>query len=58
MKDLIGEKSVCYFCYKKRRRADREMIRMLKRVFKVVEIEGRWQREGMFIYEIVKKQSS
>ena len=55
LKGLIGEESVCYFCYKKRRRADREMIRLLKKVFTVVEVQGKWQREAMFIYEIRRR---
>ena len=55
MKDLIGEVTVCYFCYKKRRKADKEMSRMLKKAFEVIEVEGPWQRQGMFLYEIRRK---
>ena len=50
--DLIGEETVCYLCYKKRRRADREMIRLLAKVFDVEEVGGEWQREGVVRYEI------
>ena len=57
MKDLIGKQTVCYFCYKKRRRADKEMTRMLKRAFDVVEFEGNWQKEGMFVFKIVAKKA-
>jgi len=52
MKELIREETICFFCYKKRRRADKEMVRMLMKEFSVVEIEGEWQRERMFLYEI------
>ena len=55
MKDLIGDKTVCYFCYKKRRRADKDMIHLLNRAFKTVEIEGSWRREGIYLYEIARK---
>jgi len=53
--DLIGEETVCWFCYKKRRRADRDMIRMLAKVFEMVEIEGKWQSERIFLYQIKAK---
>ena len=56
LQDLIGEETVCYFCYKKRRKADREMVRMLKKAFEVVEVEGVWQRESIFLYEIRRRQ--
>lgn len=58
MKDLIGKDTICFFCYKKRRRADRDMIRMLMKEFAVAEVEGEWKREGMFVYEILRKSGS
>jgi len=55
MEDLIGAQTVCYFCYKRRRRADKEMMKMMSKVFEVREIEGRWQKERVFLYEIRRK---
>ena len=52
MEQLIGEKTVCYFCYKRRRRADKDMMKMIRKRLKVEEIEGAWQRERVFLYEI------
>lgn len=52
LQDLIGEGTVCWFCFKKRRRADREMVRLLRREFRVVEVEGKWKREGVFVFEV------
>ncbi len=56
MKALIGKETICFFCYKKRRRADKEMISLLMKEFAVVEVEGEWQRERMFVYEISRKR--
>lgn len=55
MEKMVGEDTLCYFCYKKRRRADKDMIRMLSRKFEVEEIDGDWQREGVFLYLIWKR---
>ena len=48
----MGEETVCFFCYKKRRRADREVIRRLGKMFVVEEIKGGWDKDGVFLYEI------
>ncbi|QIW98096.1 hypothetical protein AMS68_003614 [Peltaster fructicola] len=36
--DLIGDSTKCYFCFKKRRRADLHFIKAAKKTFDVVEI--------------------
>lgn len=38
LKDLIGDNTECYFCFKKRRRADLHFIKAIKKTFDVVEI--------------------
>ena len=48
----MGENTVCYFCYKKRRRADRDVIRKLGKLFEVEEMKGLWEKDGVFLYEI------
>lgn len=48
----MGEETVCFFCYKKRRRADKEVIRRLGKMFVVEEIKGAWDKDGVFLYEI------
>ena len=53
----MGEDTVCYFCYKKRRRADRDVIRKLGKLFDVEEVKGKWERDGVFLYEIRKGES-
>lgn len=57
MMELIGKETMCFFYYKKRRRADKDMIRMLMKtnVLLIKEIEGEWKREAMFLYEISRK---
>lgn len=37
--DLIGPGTTCYFCFKRRRRADLHFIKALKRQFEVVAAE-------------------
>jgi hypothetical protein len=39
LKDLIGDKTVCYFCFKKRRRADLQFMKVAKKMFDVKEVE-------------------
>jgi hypothetical protein len=36
--DLIGENTVCYFCFKKRRRADMHFIKTIRKMFDVKEV--------------------
>ena len=33
LKNLIGEHSLCYFCFKKRRRADMHFIKSIRKTF-------------------------
>lgn len=54
MEDLIGEETVCYFCFKKRRRADLRFVKMAKKTFDVRAVEDDpdkvvWDREGLFL---------
>ncbi|KAF2673725.1 hypothetical protein BT63DRAFT_367821 [Microthyrium microscopicum] len=37
--DLIGDNSVCYFCFKKRRRADMHFIKSIKKSFNVTLVD-------------------
>ncbi len=47
---------MCYFCFKKRRKADLGFVKMARKRFEVVEgggddpEKGVWQREGMFLW--------
>jgi hypothetical protein len=38
LKDLIGDKTVCYFCFKKRRRADLTFMKAARKMFDVREV--------------------
>ena len=57
MEALMGDDTVCYFCYKKRRRADKDIIRKLRKLFDVEEIKGKWVKDDVFLYEIRKGKS-
>lgn len=54
---LIGEETVCYFCFKKRRRADMTFMKAARKGFEVREVRddperGVWEREGVFMYVV------
>ncbi|KAI9706306.1 MAG: hypothetical protein M1820_004882 [Bogoriella megaspora] len=55
LNDLIQEGTICYFCFKKRRRADLGFIKEMRKRFEVKEIEEEerdgvgWRREGIFL---------
>ncbi|KAF2677273.1 hypothetical protein K458DRAFT_481498 [Lentithecium fluviatile CBS 122367] len=60
LKDLVGEKTVCYFCFKKRRRADLQFVKVVKKMFHVKEVDDDvdkeiYSRENLFLYRIMKK---
>ena len=55
MNDLIGTNTVCYFCFKKRRRADLHFVKAVKKNFNVEPVdddEARaiYSRENLFLY--------
>lgn len=54
LKDLIGENTVCYFCFKKRRRADLQFIKVVRKMFDVREVDDDpdhkiYSRESLFL---------
>ncbi|KAH8693111.1 putative methyltransferase-domain-containing protein, partial [Talaromyces proteolyticus] len=54
---LLGPESVCYFSFKRRRRADVRCIKAIKKKFAVVEIHQYpgchdYSRENLFLYQI------
>lgn len=57
--DLIGPATVCYFCFKKRRKADLRFIRDMNKAFDVrpVQYADREEdrRQTVFLYEMTKK---
>ncbi|KAH8425668.1 Protein-lysine N-methyltransferase efm6 [Aspergillus melleus] len=60
--DLLGPESVCYFCFKRRRRADLRFMKMARKAFEVEivtddpEAEA-YGRENISIFSIRPKQS-
>lgn len=57
--DLIGPETICYFCFKKRRRADWRFIKIMQKDFHVqpVPYEGREQdqRKGLYLFDVRRK---
>lgn len=54
LKDLIGEDTVCYFCFKKRRRADLGFVKVARKMFDVRVVEDDpdrevYSRENLFL---------
>lgn len=51
---LVGQESVVYFCFKKRRRADMQFMRLAKKVFLVEEVKDDpdrdiYRRDSIFL---------
>ncbi|OGE50328.1 hypothetical protein PENARI_c017G04737 [Penicillium arizonense] len=62
LQDLLGPNSVCYFCFKRRRRADLRFMKMAKKAFDMEEIRDdpgaeSYNRENIFLYTIRAKRS-
>ncbi|ORX95500.1 putative methyltransferase-domain-containing protein [Clohesyomyces aquaticus] len=66
LKDLItnneNENAVCYFCFKRRRRADLGFVKTARKMFDVEEVMDDpdrkvWEREKVFLYRITKKKT-
>lgn len=57
LEELLSNKegATCYFCFKKRRKADMGFVKMARKRFDVKEAgkddpeRGVWQREGIFL---------
>ncbi|KAH0290082.1 S-adenosyl-L-methionine-dependent methyltransferase, partial [Aureobasidium sp. EXF-3399] len=61
MKDLIGPNTICYFCFKKRRRADMNFVKVMKKMFLVEPVEDdpdkpSWSRENLHFFKVTLKQ--
>ena len=56
--DLIGPSTTCYFCFKKRRKADMRFIRDLNKKFSVTEIDyidrAQDRKASITLYQVVK----
>jgi predicted nicotinamide N-methyase len=55
LKDLLRENSVCYFCFKKRRRADLQFMKTAKKMFDVTEVRDDpdkevYSRENIYLF--------
>ncbi|KAL4917047.1 putative methyltransferase-domain-containing protein [Aspergillus aurantiobrunneus] len=55
LNDLLGPDSVCYFCFKRRRRADLRFLKLAKKAFQVTEINDdpdteTYKRENIYLY--------
>ncbi|KAF1849851.1 uncharacterized protein K460DRAFT_411659 [Cucurbitaria berberidis CBS 394.84] len=62
LKDLIGDKTVCYFCFKRRRRADLTFMKTARKLFNVQEVDDDpdrevYSREKLFLYRITAKKA-
>ena len=59
LSDLLGPETVCYFCFKKRRKADWRLIKQMQKQFyaKLVPYPGSEedQRENIYLYEVRRK---
>lgn len=54
LKECIGPQTVCYFCFKKRRKADLRFMKEAKKLFKVEDVMDDpdrpvWSKESLFL---------
>ena len=58
LQDIIGTATQCFFCFKKRRKADMRFIKDMKKAFDVYDIEyedrERDRRESIFLYLLTR----
>ena len=56
---LLGPQTVCYFCFKKRRKADWRFVKEMKKKFEVADVayeeRKKDSREGIYLYRVRKK---
>ena len=62
LKDLIGPNTVCYFCFKKRRRADTHFMKAIRKVLAVEDVmddpdRDIYARENIFLYASLERES-
>lgn len=62
LEDLIGPNTVCYFCFKKRRRADLHFVKAIKKTFDVHVVEDDpdkdiYGRENIFLLKLTKRRN-
>lgn len=57
--------TVVYFCFKKRRRADMQFLKQIRKRFRVTEIGDEddderpvWSRQGLFMFAITAKEET
>ena len=48
----MGEQTILWFCYKKRRQRDRDCIRKIEKLFDVQLVRGMWETEGVWLYNV------
>ena len=58
--DIVGPHTTCYFCFKKRRKADWRFIKSLQKAFDVTPVpyQGREQdqRQGIYLFRVLRRK--
>lgn len=62
LSDIIGPHTTCYFCFKKRRKADMRFIRDMMKTFQVTEVEYDERevdkKNNIHLYQLMRKSKS
>ena len=58
LQSLMGDDTVLWFCYKKRRKRDKDCIKMIAKVCNVRRVDGSWEASGVFLFEVKRKPSA
>lgn len=54
--DLMGPETVLWFCYEKRRRRDRDFLKMLSKAFNVLAVSGDWERDDIWLFRVRRSE--
>ena len=55
LEEMMGERTVLWFCYKKRRKRDRECIKTIGKVFRVSAVRGDWEKDSIFLFKVRRR---
>lgn len=56
LEEMMGERTVLWFCYKKRRKRDKECIKMIGKVFCVSNVRGDWEKDSVFLFKVRRRE--
>ena len=53
---LMDEKTVLWFCYKRRRKRDKDCVRLIGKAFHMKVVMGAWEAERIWLFEVRRRE--